>query len=419
MVENGNEGTLSGLDILWKGDLASEDDTYYFTDDWALQNEANGGVPVIDDTDGSNSLNLAAVSGALRVSLATGASSWIGGEQAFSLGDNTSINLAITGDGDDTVIGTAQSETLIGMRGQDLLRGFDGDDQLFGGRGDDTIWAGAGDSGRDYIVGGAGDDLLAGGAGDDLLIGGDATARGFLGVDLDAADGLDVIFGGAGNDTIIGVHWVDADEDGVYDLLEEAITSSDRNQLYGGLGDDVVIGGGEADSIGGGKGSDFLLGRDGADIVWGGHDDGNDTLHGDGGSDTLFGSGGNDWLAGSSGMDFLFGGAGGDVLDGGDDADSLFGGAGNDTISGGSGADAFFFAGNHGVDIITDFDPAEDRLFLVNAVTDFSSVASVQAAASDATINSQSGLLIDTGEGHSVFLAGVDVMDLSASNVVL
>lgn len=84
---------------------------------------------------------------------------------------------------------------------------------------------------------------------------------------------------------------------------------------------------------------------------------------------------------------------------------------------GGSGADTFYFAGNHGTDVITDFDPEEDTLFLVNTVTDFTDLASVQAAASETEIDGEAGLLIDTGSGNNVFLVGVTAEELLSSPV--
>ena len=56
----------------------------------------------------------------------------------------------------------------------------------------------------------------------------------------------------------------------------------------------------------------------------------------------LFGGAGNDTLIGGSGNDLLFGGAGNDVLQGKGGDDQLFGGDGNDTLTGGTGNDQMF-----------------------------------------------------------------------------
>ena len=76
-----------------------------------------------------------------------------------------------------------------------------------------------------------------------------------------------------------------------------------------------------------------------------------------GGNDILYGQGGDDMLCGGDGSDRLYGGAGKDVLIGGD---------GSDLLSGGSDADWFVFyptiAGE--IDVVTDFDPALDSVYL-------------------------------------------------------
>jgi uncharacterized repeat protein (TIGR01451 family) len=103
-----------------------------------------------------------------------------------------------------------------------------------------------------------------------------------------------VIFGGPGNDIIVG-----------------------------GRGDDQIDGENDNDTINGGAGNDSLCGDNGRDVLVGGL-----------GNDTLFGETGNDVLAGGVGNDLLLGGDGNDVLDGGVGDDRLYGLAGNDTLVG-------------------------------------------------------------------------------------
>jgi Ca2+-binding RTX toxin-like protein len=57
----------------------------------------------------------------------------------------------------------------------------------------------------------------------------------------------------------------------------------------------------------------------------------------------LFGGTGNDTLIGSAGGDLLFGGADNDLLIGGAGNDTLIGGAGSDILNGGSGSDIFVY----------------------------------------------------------------------------
>ena len=73
-------------------------------------------------------------------------------------------------------------------------------------------------------------------------------------------------------------------------LVAELSTTS--AVLYGGDGDDWLVGGAAADTLHGGAGSDVLIGRDGDDHLEGG--DGDDIIIGGTGDDTLVGGSGND-----------------------------------------------------------------------------------------------------------------------------
>jgi len=93
--------------------------------------------------------------------------------------------------------------------------------------------------------------------------------------------------------------------------IDEQATDPD---LQTNAGDDIVIAGGEANSISGGAGNDSLDG--GA---------GNDTLIGGAGNDTLIGGAGNDSVNGGLGNDTIVyrDGDGADAIDGGDGTDTL------------------------------------------------------------------------------------------------
>jgi large repetitive protein len=100
-------------------------------------------------------------------------------------------------------------------------------------------------------------------------------------------------------------------------------------------------------------------GTDGADTLVASDDTGV-TLYGGEGDDHLIGGAGNDTLYGEAGSDTLEGGAGNDYLDGGAGSDALYGGAGNDTlvydasdsiIDGGAGTDTLLINASGTVDL--------------------------------------------------------------------
>ena len=87
------------------------------------------------------------------------------------------------------------------------------------------------------------------------------------------------------------------------------------------------------------------------------------------GNDTIIGSADNELILGNEGQDIIRGGDGNETLYGGKGADQLFGDAGDDflsgdrdidTLTGGQGRDRFVLSTGGGLDIITDFDNAND-----------------------------------------------------------
>lgn len=100
---------------------------------------------------------------------------------------------------------------------------------------------------------------------------------------------------------------------------DSAITSSAKPlDLYGGNGEDILIGGLGHDRIYGNEGVNGLNGRDGNDQLFGGNV--RDTLLGDQGNDVGYGNGGDDLIIGGSGADKLYGAGGADLIYGDDGA---------------------------------------------------------------------------------------------------
>ncbi|MCA0920701.1 S8 family serine peptidase, partial [Pseudooceanicola nanhaiensis] len=119
-----------------------------------------------------------------------------------------------------------------------------------------------------------------------------------------------------------------------------AVTLSGFTEIYGGDGDDTIVGNASSDVISGMRGDDVLIGGTGTELLLGGA--GDDSITSKGGSDTLTGGDGNDTLVGS-GHGVEYSGGGGDDLF---QLDST----GSSTLSGGDGSDtvdlvAFGYAG--------------------------------------------------------------------------
>ncbi|MEC9434091.1 MAG: calcium-binding protein [Pseudomonadota bacterium] len=149
------------------------------------------------------------------------------------------------------------------------------------------------------------------------------------------------------------------------------LVEADSIEFKGAAGDDVFVGGGQADVLVGARGADMLRGGGGADV-----------------------------LNGNRGADELYGNAKADVLNGGGGADLLVGGRGKDELTGGKGADTFQFTGKYGRDTVTDFGTGRDVLaFSSNDVADFDAVMEVaRQRGDDVVINTDAGLvrLLDT-----------------------
>lgn len=158
---------------------------------------------------------------------------------------------------------------------------------------------------------------------------------------VDGDGGDDVLYGGAGNQRILG--------------------KGGNDTLYGGLGDDQLEGS---------NGTDTLYGQDGDDLLLGGND--SDELYGGSGADKLEGGFGDDILEGGDGEDEIYGGVGNDVLFGGDGKGFLYGDEGDDIIHleggagqayGGIGDDTYILTATNLRSQIHTYDDAGDDTF--------------------------------------------------------
>ncbi|MGK7900841.1 MAG: hypothetical protein AB4352_05390 [Hormoscilla sp.] len=211
-------------------------------------------------------------------------------------------------------------------------------------------------------------------------------------------EGDDVINGGAGNDNILG----QAGDD----ILNG---DADSDQVQGNEGDDVVNGG---------AGNDTLFGQAGDDILTGGA--GDDLLQAGAGNNVLYGNSGNDTLFGDADRDTLIGGAGNDVLSAGAGDDLLVGGSGDDRMIAGPGRDRFFFSGNSGADILSDFNISDD-IILVSASLGFTSTTEILSTLSRTAAN-VSTFTLSPGNRIDVFheqIFDVNITPLTAANFTI
>ncbi|MEU7907407.1 calcium-binding protein [Actinoplanes sp. NPDC049118] len=237
-----------------------------------------------------------------------------------------------SGDGADRVTVETNMPTVVhGGDGSDGLFDRAGNNELWGDGGPDTLYGGAG---NDSLYGGDDYDALYGNAGDDVMDGG----RGGDFFYADAGqDGADVMRGGADADDLVDYSRRSASVtvtlDGVANdgaAGENDLVGADVDYIWGGQGDDRLIGNDRTNWISGRFGNDHVEGLGGDDIVWGGNGDdhvdggdGDDGVHGGYGKDVVLGGAGNDRLTpgdyetGSpdTSVDVYNGGPGTDVLD--------------------------------------------------------------------------------------------------------
>ncbi|WP_283206900.1 calcium-binding protein, partial [Methylorubrum podarium] len=319
----------------------------------------------------------------------------VGGRDVIVVGDGGSVVLGgfgadtiTTGSGSDVILGDNGTVTLsalipvfvrttdAALGDADEIRAGEGDNVVLGGAGGDTIVTGAG---RDTVFGDAGqirfdakglieraesldtaiggDDSIEAGAGDNLVIAG-------VGADkVTVLGGADIVLGDNGAVVYAGGVRVS--------VATMATADGGKDTLTLGDGDNLALGGTEADAITAGTGADVILGDFGSvtydaarllaqilstDTGMGGDDtvlagDGDNLVLGGFGSDTITTGAGADMILGDSGEVLLAGGrlvqarsldagiGGRDAIKAGEGANIVIGGMDADTIEAGAGRD--------------------------------------------------------------------------------
>ncbi len=133
----GDTGTLGGWSLTLHGAAASPDTVHVFTNEYAASVAADPARSTLRDSEGTDTLNAAAVTAASSIDLRPGAASEIAGA-GLSIPRDSWIENAEGGDGGDLLRGNQLDNRLRGWRGDDSLEGGAGDDRLFGGDGDDV-----------------------------------------------------------------------------------------------------------------------------------------------------------------------------------------------------------------------------------------------------------------------------------------
>jgi Ca2+-binding RTX toxin-like protein len=348
-----------------------------------LRNGAGGLIASNDDSNGTLNSQI------IYTATSSGAFFLSAGGYASRTGTYT-LSVVRTGapnpftEGPDNVALTESGQMSNALGGNDTVTGTDGQDVIIGSGGDDILY---GQGGGDILDGGLGDNTLDGGAGADALFGS-------IGVNLasylSASAGVIAFLGGA------QLNAGDAAGDQC-SQIDDIRGSAFADILGGDAADNAVQGMDGNDWLFGGDGHDWLSGGDGIDILSGGL--GNDLI--DGGADfdavsfrdagsgvtvnfldrslntgealnddyirieNIWGSDFDDSVVSAAIFDQIYGFSGNDALTGGWTANRFYGGDGFDTLTGGLGADTFFFlTAQEGGDLITDFNPGEDRIFV-------------------------------------------------------
>ncbi|CNK03077.1 putative serine protease [Yersinia mollaretii] len=128
-AENGLPVELKNWSIRLFGNPVSRDDTYFYTDEFATLVASSPTRATLNDAidgvaGGRNTLNMAAISGDVRVNLLRGEAS-LGGEP-LTLHSPGLIHNLISGDGNDILTAGSESSLLDGGRGLNLLEGGSG-----------------------------------------------------------------------------------------------------------------------------------------------------------------------------------------------------------------------------------------------------------------------------------------------------
>jgi Ca2+-binding RTX toxin-like protein len=401
----------SGADFLWGDDsgLSQRDELYGEGGNDRLK--GYGGEDRLDGGAGIDTVYYGDATVGVSVNLATGRGydGSVGYNGSAGYDDLISIENVFGSYHNDTITGNDASNELHGLIGNDVLKGGGGADGL------------AGDDGEDILKGGGGADYLEGGYGVDTADYSQAPMSytdGNLGVYVDlSANGA--FWGDAQGDTFSGIENVTGS------AYNDYLTGTDGNNALRGLagddriwglgGDDTLDGGAGVDTMFGGLGSDTYFVDNVADSITELASQGSDEVRVDvswtltAGADVETMRTTDDAglaainLTGNASSNVVRGNAGNNILNGGD---------GRDFLTGLGGQDAFLFNtalnGASNVDIVTDFNVADDTIWLdqtifSSSLTPGNSVAGSQFVIGSAALDAGDRIIYNNATGAVLY----------------
>lgn len=410
-----------GRDVLIGG---AGDDTYFIGEGKVQIKESSGKGSGEDTVAGSGNLSLEDFDNVENLK---------GGQKADTLTGNSGDNVLDGGRGADRMVGGAGDDTYIVDNAKDSVIETSKKDV-------DTVQASVsfdlekfkfienivltgkadidatGNAGNNTLEGNGGDNVLDGGLGADRMIGGDGDDTYIV----DNSKDVVIETSKKGHDTIEASDSFDL---GKYKLVEDLTLTGDDdidatgnagdNTLEGNSGDNVLDGGRGADRMVGGAGDDTYVVDNAKDMVVETAKKGEDTVQ----SSISFDLGKfklieNLILDGDRDINAT-GNANDNTIEGNDGDNEIEGGRGDDQLTGGDGEDLFIFNRGDGKDVITDFD-ARGKDHEVIEVDGFGRKFDFEDL--DISAVGKKGVEVDFGHGDTIFLEGVRLKDVDASD---
>jgi Ca2+-binding RTX toxin-like protein len=265
------------------------------------------------------------------------------------------------GAGNDDLFGGGGADSLYGGGGNDILYSSSGTAYANGGPGNDTIVDWGNGSPMHKLLGGEGDDDISASNNSEVHGGGgNDTIRGYYNsvfagdgdddIDSPVVEGISgLIDGGDGYDTWHSKpgYWEAHLETKLRHVEEVSLEQDNTFVLTAYSFPDEVVEAGNTLKVFAATTPYSLIYVVRYQVDGSGESDGHFFLIGANGDDILTGGGAADTIQGNAGADILTGGGASDTIEGGAGEDTLNGNEGNDLLDGGSGLDTARYGGNY------------------------------------------------------------------------